>query len=69
MKGRKTLSNRKNLFKAEKRIVDVKNVSENMPPYIFFLVIKWKMSKEVNRNRWSKLQVQHTPNRSYRNTI
>ena len=27
------------------------------------------MSKEFNRNRWSKLQVQHTPNRSYRNTV
>ena len=36
MKGRKTLSNRKNFFKAEKRIVDVKTVSENMSPYIFF---------------------------------
>ena len=26
----------KNFFKGEKRIVDVKNVSENMSPYIFF---------------------------------
>ena len=40
MKVRKTLSKRKNFFKAEQRIVDVKSISENWSPYIFFLVIK-----------------------------